>query len=161
MHFALVCFDFFVIFSLFLFAAVFAAVGTGAGTAYSVSQGSAADAVVNIPAMHNDLPVTEIETAYPIRNWDGYVVGYTGGFANYTNMTGITIPNSVTSIGYEAFSGCTGLTSVTLGTIASANFDSTAFPGNFHTAYFYGYGYGFGAGTYTRPSSTSNTWTKQ
>ncbi len=31
-------------------------------------------------------------------------------------LTSLTIPNSVTSIGYRAFEGCSGLTSVTLGT---------------------------------------------
>ena len=35
-------------------------------------------------------------------------------FSGCTNLTSITIPNSVTSIGFYAFSGCTGLTSVTI-----------------------------------------------
>ena len=65
------------------------------GTAYSVSRGTANDAVVVIPATHNGLPVTEII-----------------GFAEYTNMTGITIPNSVNSIGRNAFRGCTSLSSI-------------------------------------------------
>ena len=33
-------------------------------------------------------------------------------FSGCTGLTSITIPNSVTSIGYKAFSGCTGLTSI-------------------------------------------------
>ena len=35
-------------------------------------------------------------------------------FSGCTGLTSITIPNSVTSIGNEAFSGCTGLTSITI-----------------------------------------------
>ncbi|MFW5850929.1 MAG: leucine-rich repeat domain-containing protein, partial [Bacteroidota bacterium] len=33
---------------------------------------------------------------------------------NLSNLTSITIPESVTSIGYEAFDGCSGLTSITI-----------------------------------------------
>ena len=36
------------------------------------------------------------------------------GFGGCTQLASITIPNSVTSIGYEAFYGCTGLTSITI-----------------------------------------------
>ncbi len=35
-------------------------------------------------------------------------------FSGCSGLTSITIPNSVTYIGYEAFYGCTGLTSVTI-----------------------------------------------
>ncbi len=37
-----------------------------------------------------------------------------GMFESCFNLTSITIPNSVTTIGYEAFSGCSKLTSVTI-----------------------------------------------
>ena len=36
-------------------------------------------------------------------------------FQNCSGLTSVTIPNSVTSIGYNAFRGCSGLTSVTIG----------------------------------------------
>ena len=40
-------------------------------------------------------------------------IGY-GAFEGCSGLTSITIPNSVTSIGYEAFRHCTGLTSITI-----------------------------------------------
>ncbi|MBR5552039.1 MAG: leucine-rich repeat domain-containing protein [Muribaculaceae bacterium] len=36
-------------------------------------------------------------------------------FAGFSGITSVTIPNSVKTIGYEAFKECTGLTSVTIG----------------------------------------------
>ena len=43
------------------------------------------------------------------------VLGIAGrAFSGCTGLTSVTIPSSVTSIGSDAFSGCTGLTSVTI-----------------------------------------------
>jgi len=114
------------------------------GPAYSVSKGTATAAEIVIPEVYSGRPVVMIAEK---------------GFSSYTRMTSITIPNSVTSIGNSAFSGCTGLTSVTFnGIISSANFDTTTpFPGDLRAKYFAG----GGTGTYTRPSGSSTTWTKQ
>ena len=50
---------------------------------------------------------------YQEKNYSVTDIGY-GAFAGCSGLTSITIPNSVTSIGNEAFNSCTGLTSVTL-----------------------------------------------
>lgn len=39
---------------------------------------------------------------------------YYDAFRNCSGLTSVTIPNSVTSIGISAFHGCTGLTSITI-----------------------------------------------
>jgi hypothetical protein len=54
---------------------------------------------VTVPSVINGLPVTDIGDS---------------AFAYYTNLTNVTIPDSVTGIGENAFAGCTGLTSVTI-----------------------------------------------
>ena len=67
---------------------------------YSVSKGTVTDAVVVIPASYNGKPVTTISNY---------------GFENYSNMTSVTIPSSVTSIGDAAFSYCDNLSKVFYG----------------------------------------------
>jgi len=111
-------------------------------------------------------------------NW---VLGFKGTMSNNTNielnsgtkgiadyafssygieLTSVTIPNSVTSIGDSAFD-CRGLTSVIFrGTIASANFNSSAFSGDLRTKFYATDATNGTPGTYTRVSG-SNTWTKQ
>ncbi len=49
-----------------------------------------------------------------------------GAFCGCTGLTSITIPNSVTSIGFESFRDCTELTSVTIGN-GVASIESFAF----------------------------------
>jgi hypothetical protein len=89
-------------------------------------------------------------------------------FFGYSDLTSVTIPNSVTSINQNAFN-CNGLTRVTFATgsnISSSNFGIAAFPQGYfldlpvngdslRTAYLAG-----GAGTYTRAADGS-TWTRQ
>ena len=89
---------------------------------YSVSLGRAlAVGEIVIPAVHNGLPVTAIAN-----NAFSSAVNMTSillpnsiktignnAFAN-SGLTSINIPNNVTSIGTSAFSGCAGLTNVTI-----------------------------------------------
>jgi len=77
-------------------------------TAYEVSRGSATAANIVIPATYNGLPVTRIASA----SVSGQ--NYSGAFVNFTAMTSITIPDSVTVIDLGAFRGCTNLTSITI-----------------------------------------------
>jgi len=85
-----------------------------------------------------------------------------GDYAFYmTSLTSVIIPNSVTSIGDWAFSSCTSLTSVTFDRADNTIIGSDAFINavnttSLQTAYTAG-----GKGTYTRPNTTSTTWTKQ
>ena len=66
--------------------------GVTVGTAKYLSQ-------IEIPATYNGKPVTQILMS---------------AFSGATNLTSITIPDSVTSIGNSAFSDCTSLTSVVI-----------------------------------------------
>ncbi|GHU60965.1 hypothetical protein FACS189445_2130 [Spirochaetia bacterium] len=92
--------------------------------------------------------------AYTIPNGVTSIGG--SAFAYCSSLTSVTIPNSVISIGQQAFSDCTGLTSVTLGSGITSWGGYAEFPGDLKVKY-----KASGAGTYTRPSGSSNTWTKQ
>ncbi len=70
------------------------------GKSYSIKGiGSATDTDIVIPDTYNGLPVTHIGSS---------------AFKNCSNLTSITIPNSVTSIGEYAFENCSSLTSITI-----------------------------------------------
>jgi len=89
-------------------------------------------------------------------------------FYDCTNLTSITIPNSVTRIGASAFRYCTNLTSVTFsGTIASSGFLSGGlggytFLGDLHAKFYATNSTNGTPGTYTTsaPVSSSSVWTK-
>lgn len=71
------------------------------GNYYEVSGiGSCFDTKISIPETYNNLPIKSIGRR---------------AFAGCTEITSITIPDSVTSIYYAAFSNCSGLISVTMG----------------------------------------------
>jgi len=72
---------------------------TLSGNTYSVSKGTATAAEVVIPAFYEGKPVTTIAV---------------NGFSNYANMTGISIPDSVTSIGNYAFNNNVNLKSIAI-----------------------------------------------
>jgi len=77
------------------------------GTAYRVIESPGMSGAVTIPPEYNGKPVTEIGGEYD--EW--YETG--AAFAGNRNITSISIPASVTSIGRDAFVECIGLTSVT------------------------------------------------
>ena len=66
---------------------------------YEVSLGRCTDEIITIPTSFKGKPVTSIAE---------------GGFKNYRSLKAITIPESVTIIGAQAFFGCTALTSITI-----------------------------------------------
>jgi len=101
----------------------------------------------------SDSPLTTI----PGNAFYGYNVP--GSSNGCRPLTGITIPDSVTSIGYQAFYGCTSLTSVTFqGTISGELNYSFYGLGDLYNKYTSG-----GIGTYktTAPVGANSVWTKQ
>jgi Leucine Rich Repeat (LRR) protein len=95
---------------------------------------------VDIPSTINGLPVN--------------VIG-DGAFQYNTSLTSVTIPNSVTNIGYYAFTGCTRLTAITVDALNSAysSVDGVLFNKNQTTLIQYP---GGKAGSYTIPNSVTN-----
>jgi hypothetical protein len=68
------------------------------GTAYELTWISDSSIIgFNIPSTYNDLPVTEIGAE---------------AFMNFVNLTYITLPTSIETIGESAFSGCSSLTNI-------------------------------------------------
>jgi hypothetical protein len=80
-------------------------------------------------------------------------------FWGSTNLTSVTIPDSVTSIGLLAFVECTKLNSVTFkGTITLSSSDSVSFMGDLQKKYL---AEGIGTYTTTAPVDYGSEWTKQ
>ena len=69
-------------------------------TYYTVTDiGTCKETDLTIPENYRGLPVKRIHFS---------------AFSDCSNLTSVTIPNSVTYIGHDAFSGCSNLTSVTI-----------------------------------------------
>jgi hypothetical protein len=134
---------------------------------YSVAKGTVTTGAVVIPASYNNLPVTEIAdkafngtqiTAVTIP--DSVKTIGARAFMDCASLTSVTIGKGVTSIGNMAFGNCAKLTSVTFsGQIPFNSFYQSSFllQGDIYDKYFAA---GGGAGTYTRPSG-GETWTKK
>jgi BspA type Leucine rich repeat region (6 copies) len=89
------------------------------------SSSTGSNSTVTVPSVINGLPVTAI--------------GQQAFYGDYMTLTGLTIPNSVTSIGTFAFAECTYLTNTLLGT-GITNIGNSAFQGDnsLKGAYFLG-----------------------
>jgi len=132
--------------------------GTITITGYTGSGGG-----VVIPSAINNLPVTNIEggafancynlTSVTIPNTVASIGE--GAFENCINLTSVTIPDSVTNIGDEAFEDCTSLTSITVdaNNPAYSDMDGVLFNHSLNTLVEYPGGLG---GSYTIPNSVTN-----
>ena len=132
----------------------------------SYNDGSVGNVLHNTNAIYVSLDLSDSTfTTLPYTRPYSYDYVY-GAFHGCNNLTSVTLPDSVTSIGYWVFDLCTSLTSVIFATgsnIANANFKDSAFPegergdgGNtLKKAYSTGK-----AGTYTRQTN-GWTWSKQ
>ena len=99
--------------------------------------------VVRIPSRINGMPVTSI----------GNGAFHPSRLVN-ANLTSVTIPNSVTSIGYRAFEDSSNLTSVTMPNSVTS-IERDAFDGDLRAKYL-----AEGAGMYTRVAN-GMVWTKR
>ena len=86
------------------------------GLYYNITSSTAPYSSAKVADADNNLTIVNIPE---IVTYNGIVYNVTSigsrAFSGYTGLTSVTIGNSVTSIGWQAFSGCTGLTSVTIG----------------------------------------------
>ena len=93
--------------ALCLTAAFSASAATENGYTYTVTDGKATITAVD-STVTGDVVIPDTLGGYPVTELEESL------FADRTDLTGITIPKSVTSIGECAFYGCTGLKSITI-----------------------------------------------
>jgi len=84
------------------------ATNTPVATVYTYTISNSAATITGYTGPGGDVTIPSILDGYP-------VVCIDGAFSRFTGMFNLTIPNSVTRIGYMAFRGCGGLTNVTIG----------------------------------------------
>jgi hypothetical protein len=91
---------------LFTLACLLVAAPATAQVNYAVSGNTAR--VANSPNASGDIVIASTYNGFPVTSIGVFA------FAGTTNLTSVTIPNSVTLIGSFAFTNCTSLTSVTI-----------------------------------------------
>lgn len=125
------------------------------GKGYAIVDYVGTDTEVIIPKMYKSNQVTYIndEAFYDCSNITSITIPESvtnigdSAFEKCKNLTSIVIPNSVTSIGNSVFSGCSNLTSITLPFVGDSIKSST-------DTYQYPFGYIFGTNSYTGSTAT-------
>lgn len=93
--------------ALCLTAAFSASAATENGYTYTVTDGKATITAVD-STVTGDVVIPDTLGGYPVTELEENL------FADRTDLVGVTIPDSVTRIGYSAFYHCTGLTGITI-----------------------------------------------